>query len=224
MVDAEAIKGGDILGGLGIGGEGVTSTIGTVFFWIFILLLVFGIVIGIVVFLIYRKLYSQNIFIFGRVGHHVALIDKDKGRFMRLGISGDTLLKFRKLKKSVAPPTLQMGKNTWWYWRREDGEYINIRLEDIDEKMKKAGAYFVDQDMRLQRIGIERNLAMRMQQQKWWDKYGTAVMSIIMIVMITIALIVLFTQLTDVAKALDKASQSVGRVADNIAELYEEKG
>lgn len=217
-IDTEAIKGGDIFAGIG-GGIDI-GTIGSVFLWILGIILVFGILAGVIIFFVLRKQYKLKIWVFGRVGGLPMLKLIDKGKLMAFGTAGDRLLKLQKSKKYLPPPRIQMGKDIFWFYEREDGEFINFSLEDIDKIQKKAGAYYVDTDMRMQRLGIEKNLRERMLKQSFFEKYGGAIAGVIFIIMVTVSLVVLFSKLTEVATALDKAGGNVGAMANAIEQFY----
>jgi hypothetical protein len=217
-IDTEAVKSGNLFGGLGGGFD--LGTIGSVMLWIFISILVVGAVGGIIIFFYLRKSYKLKIWVFGRVGGLPMLKIIDKGKLMSFGMAGDKLLKLQKLKKYLPPPRIQMGKDIYWFYEREDGEYINFSLDDIDELQKKAGAYYVDTDMRMQRLGIEKNLRERMTKQGFLEKYGSAIAGVIFVIMVTISLVVLFSKLTDVATALDTAGGNVGAMASAVEQFY----
>lgn len=220
MVDASAFKEGDILTGIGIGGGFDMGTIGSIFIWIFISLLVVGVIGGIIIFFYLKKSYKFKIWVFGRVGGVPMLKAIDKGKLMAFGMAGDRLLKLQKLKKYLPPPQIQMGKDLYWFYEREDGEYINFSLEDIDVKQKEAGAYYVDTDMRMQRLGIEKNLRQRLEKQGFFEKYGSTIAGIIFVVMVTICLVVLFSNLKSVADSLDRVAGSVSEMASSVEQFY----
>lgn len=222
MANTEAIKSGDILGGMGLRGFNFSAgTIGTTFLWIFVIIIGLVLIAGLVIWWYKRKLYSQKIWVFGRVGGVPMLKYTDKGRYIAFGMAGDKLMHIKKIKKFVPPPTIQMGKDTWWFWERSDGELINIGLEDIDEKMRRVGAYFTDTDMRMQRLGIEKNLRDRLEHKSFLAKYGTVIAGVIFIIMVTVALVVLFSKLKDTAESMDKMASNVGRLAESIEKYYD---
>jgi hypothetical protein len=175
-----------------------------------------GFIIAVVVYIVYRKTYSQKIQIYGLVGNAPTLKSNDRAKIVRFGGAGDTLFYLQKKKKFISPPTIQMGTNTWWYWERRDGEMINISLGDIDEQMRQAGVYYVDTDVRMQRLGIEKNLRDRFQKVGFWAKYGTTIAGAIFIILITVALVVLFAKLVDVAKALESTAQAIEHMATSV--------
>lgn len=221
MADASLLKGGDILGAMGLKGFRFgLGTIGTVAIWILLSLMVFGLILAVILWIYFKKVYNQQSWILGNVGGKSMLKLVDKGRYIRFGMAGDKLFRLRKSKKYLSPPTIQTGKNLWLFWERKDGELINIGLGDVDEQMRLAGAYFVDTDMRMQRLGIEKNLRDRLMKESWFSKYGSTIAGVIFVILVTVALVVLFSKLVDVAGAMDKMAGSVKEMADVVEKYY----
>lgn len=167
--------------------------------------------------------WNKNILLFKKIGNRDIPVQTDKAMFQRIGNSGDYWLKTKKLKKTLPRPKIEMGKNTFWFYEREDGEWINFELADIDAQMKKAGAYYVDEDMRLQRLGIGKNLELRLIKQTFWQKYGATIMLVIFVLLVTICLVVLFQKMTDnwkvaaeTAKAIEHMAAAVEQMSKNI--------
>lgn len=158
--------------------------------------------------------YNKKIVLFRKVNNKIEIALVDKGMFQRIGMAGDYWLLLKKLKKTLPRPKLQIAKNVYWYFEREDGEWINFLIEDIDEVQKKAGAYFVDEDMRLQRLGIQKNLLERYKKQSFWDKYGTTILGIGFVLVVVICLIVLFNKLKDLIEAIPPLVNAIAQLAE----------
>jgi hypothetical protein len=92
-------------------------------------------------------------------------------------------------------------------------------MGDIDEQMKQAGAYYVDEDMRLQRLGIQKNLNNRLTKESFWSKYGTTIMMVIFCVIVTICLVMLFKELRAFPPAMTDASSSIRDMALAVKDL-----
>lgn len=159
-------------------------------------ILVFAVALAIFTYFMYIKLrYNKKIVLFRKVGTSIVPVIYDKGWLTRVGSAGDTWLKVRKTKKTLPRPRMQIAKNEYWFFEREDGEWINFTLQDFDKTMKQAGVYYVEEDMRLQRLGIQKNLQERFQKVSFWQKYGGMIMSLIFILVITVCLVVLFKEM-----------------------------
>ena len=196
------------------------GSIGNVLIWVVVVFVVFSFILALFIWLYYRRTFSQKISVYGLVGNKSSLIYEDKAKLQKFGMAGDVLFYHRKSKKYTAPPNIHMGPKLWWYWRRADGELINIGLGDIDEEMRKAGAYFVDTDVRMQRLGIEKNLRDRFQKESFWAKYGTTIVGAIFMVLVTVSLVVLFAKLVDVSEALTQTSIAIKDMATAVNRFY----
>jgi hypothetical protein len=216
-----ALAKGDILGAVGINKSSFgLGLVGSVFLWILIGIVFLGAVGAVVVWIYLKKSYNQKAWVFGRVGGVPTFKQVYPARYVKFGAVGDRLFEISKLKKFIAPPTIQMGKNIWWFWEREDGELINVGLKDIDAEMKKVGAYFMETDVRMQRLGIEKNLRDRLEEKGFWAKYASTIAGVIFVILVTVCLVVLFSKLVDVAKSIDTLAGSVSSMATEIQAFY----
>ncbi len=204
---------GDMFGfgdwNLGIG------TIGTFLLWFFLAFIVVAVIGVVIYFVLMKKTYRHKITVRGLVGNQPMIKWRDRAKEVAIGRAGDKLFYLRKKKRYIPPPVIQDGINEWLYWERSDSELINIGIEDVDEKQKKLGVRFIDTDMRMQRLGIEKNLQFRFQKQNFWEKYGTMVISAIFYVLLTILLIIIFSQWI-------KTTQMMGGITNRQADLWEE--
>lgn len=173
-----------------------------------------------VYFYIINLKFNKKIILFKKVSGKVIPVAKDKGMLERIGLAGDNWLRVKNFKKILPRPKIEMEKNTYWYFEREDGEWINFCLDDMDAVMKTAKAYYVDEDMRLQRLGIQRNLKDRFEKSSFWDKYGNMIMGILFMMIVTICLIVIFNKINDLVKALPQLAHALESLANAIASNY----
>lgn len=181
----------------------------TVAMWVVGSLLVTGVICGIVVLVSMYLMYNQKVRLFKKVGNRTTPLGIFKARFVRIGQAGDKQLYVPKLKKYLPTPTIQTGKSEWWYYEREDHEWINFTLGDLDEDMKTAGAFYTDFDMRMARIGIEKNLRERLMKQNFWEKYGATIMNLMAFMIIIISLVIFFWM-------FNKLVGSIGSLVDGM--------
>lgn len=187
--------------------------------WIvyFLIAIVGAILLALIIYMIIAHLkFNKKIILFKRVAGVIIPVGFDKAILERIGLAGDTWLRTRKWKKILPRPKIEMEKSVYWYFEREDGEWINFSLGDLDEDMKKADAYYVDEDMRLQRLGIQRNLKDRFDKVGFWDKYGAQIMMVLFMLIVTICLIIIFNKINDLVKALPQLAQALESLANAI--------
>lgn len=186
--------------------------------------IVVALLVGIIIWIMVIRRYNKKIVLFKKIGGKVVKVGEDKGTFERVGIAGDYWLRMMGSKKIVARPKLEISKNEFWFYEREDGEWINFVLEDIDKRMKDMNIYYIDEDMRLNRIAIQKNLVDRYKKGGFWEKYGTLISFALFVIIITICLIVLFTKLKDVAGGLSAAAGSMEKLANALHNMNSTSG
>lgn len=163
--------------------------------------------------------FNKKIVLFRRVGNKIMPVLRDKAMFERVGTGGDYWCRMRKFKKILPRPMIQTEKNTYWFFEREDGEWINFSLGDWDKQMKEAKISYIDEDMRLQRLGIQKNLLARFQKITFWDKYGGTIMFLGFIVIVTVCLVVLFQKMTNAWTQAEGMSRSVMLMAQTVDKM-----
>lgn len=171
------------------------GTLGMVLLIFFIALVIVAL-IGLVLFLFIRKRQLKHIIpLWKKIGSNVIRIAIFKAKDFKIGRAGDKLWYVPKIKKYIIPATLQTAPNEYTHFEREDGEWINISMPDIDEQMKKFGVKYIHQDMRSNRIAISDLLEARFRDKKsWWEQYGHLVTYVIFYLVVAIAMIVIFYQ------------------------------
>lgn len=217
----------DSLGDMfGFGGWNLgLGSIGNFVIWFIAIFFIVGMVGGFIIWRFFRNQYKYKIEVWGMVGNFSGIKWVDKAKKVRMGRVGDNLFFLLKNKKYIPPPELQAGVNKYLFWEREDGELINIKPTNLDEKMREIGVKFIHSDMRMQRLGIEKNLQFRLQKESFWEKYGNQIMNVIFYVLMMVILIVLFTQvgklgdkLGSIALQLDDRIQAYHKIPEPIDE------
>jgi len=204
------------LGGTLAGFSGLGSTLSSYFMY-FVGFIVFAGIFGVALwFIMSRKAFAHKITVYGKLGNMVGVKWRDRGKLTPIGKAGDKLLLLKKSKRFLPPPTIQSGVNEWLYWEREDGELINIGIEDLDKTQKKLGIKFIDTDMRMSRLGIEKNLAFRLQKEGFWAKYGDTIIQVAFYVVVGLMLIVLFIQWRKAGEHLTSMGNSLSEMAKEI--------
>lgn len=190
------------------------SAIGNMFLWFILSIFLFGLILAGIIFWIWRRSYKYKIIVVGKVGNNVQEIHWDRAKRLPVGRAGDMLFFLGKWKRLIPRPTLYIGTNKFLFFEREDGELINIEYEDLNKKQRELGIKFVETDMRMQRLGIERILQHRHQRETWWEQHGQTVINVVFYVIVTMMLIILFIQWRKTAGAIAGAVSRAGEVMD----------
>lgn len=184
---------------------------------IFITVIIIALIVVIFVLRANAKKYKYKIPLYARVGNVTTRIAVLKAKEVPMGRAGDKLW-FAKgkggVKKWMAVPSVQSAPNEFWHYVREDGEWVNFSMEDIDEKSKLAGAKYVAQPMRLQRLATDRLLEQRLMNKGFLEKWGVVIGYVIFFLVITIALVVFFHQYSKVTTQLSSVIDSANALLE----------
>jgi hypothetical protein len=155
-----------------------------------------------------KRRYKYTIRIFEKVDGRYKPTISDKAMEKKLGGTGDTIFYLQKLKKIVPTPTIQTGNNTFWFAKREDGELINIGMEDIDLKLKEARVNYLDKETRYARVELQKAFKDRYEKETFWQKYGRDILTIIFVVVISVMLLLIASKLTELIGSISTLQKS----------------
>ena len=199
-------------------GVGTIGTALIIFFGVIVFILS---VAGFVFWRMNKKKYKHIIPLYKKIGSATIKVATYKAKDYPIGKAGDKLWlvklsdsMFGGAKKYIPPATLQTAPFEYTHFERSDGEWINISMPDVDEIMQQHKVKYVHQDMRANRVAINTLLDQRFTDKTFWDKYGDAIVHIIMYLVITVAMVVIFYQWSDI-------TTQVGTILDR-AIAYEE--
>lgn len=168
--------------------SGILPSIGWLIFGGIILLIIAGAITAGIIWYIYAKSLNKIVIRFERVGGFWQSTGRFKGKFKRIGRAGAEALYVPKLKRWFVRPAIQSGPNIYWFAVGKDGEWRNFGIEDIDEKLVKMNVKFVDADMRYANTELEQALQNEFSKPGFWERYGTLIISIIFIFIVSAAL------------------------------------
>lgn len=177
-----------------------------IFFVAIVIVALIGILIAVV---LNKRKYKYTIPLYKKIGSATIRIKIYKAKDFNIGRAGDKLWYVAKIKKYIPPATIQTAPNEYSHFEREDGEWINIGLPDIDENMKKLNVKYVQQDMRSNRVAINTLLDQRFTQKGWWEKYGHLVTHVIFYLIVAISMVIIFYQWGHI---LDKTSSLLDKI------------
>lgn len=165
-------------------------------------------------FFIRNKQFSSKVVIFEKVSGRFEPTKKDRARFIPIGKGGDTVFLLKKFRKVLPNPEIQTGRNTYWYAIREDGEWINIGIEDIDTKARLMGARFLDKEMRYARTSLQAGIKERYEKSNWFKEHASLIVNIAAIVIIMVFLWLIVDKLIDLSSSVSSAVDAARAVLE----------
>jgi len=173
--------------------------------------LLFVALIGIGVFMWFNKQQlKHSIPLYKMVGGKLMEVANYKAKDFKIGYAGDKLWFVPKAKKYIMAGTIQSGRNKFLHFEREDGEWVNFGLDDLDEQMKTAGARYIQSDMRAGRIAISNILEARFKgKESFWEKYGSMITQTIFYLIVSVSMVIIFYQWGGI---IDRTNELLGRI------------
>lgn len=187
--------------------------------WLIALITVVAI-FGLIIFFVFRALkFNKKILIFEKINGVFQPVRRDRCAEVKLSTSGDTIFYCLRHKKYLPNPSIQTGRRVFWYFIREDGEWINFGLADLDEASRQVGARFLEKEMRYARTQIQKGLKERYDKPGFWQQYGVLVMNIVWIAMIGVMTFLLFDKWIDLASTTNAGVEIGGRVLEKAEQV-----
>ena len=186
----------------------------------FLLFLVVVVILGISLWVFLSNLkYNKRIVIYEKINGRVMRTGIDRAMDVKFGTVGDYVIYLKKRKKYLAPPTIQTGKKEYWYFIREDGEWFNIGMEDIDVAMRQAKAKFLHTEARAFRTAFQQNLKNRLEEKKFMEKYGAVIMSVILFAVVGLIMWFMADKLVNFLDKLTPLMDTASKLQEQNAQL-----
>lgn len=168
------------------------------------IIFVFGILAGVTTWIIMsNKKFNKKVSVFEKISGRIEPIGTYKAMITKIGDAGDDVLFIKKLKKYIPTPSIQTGRNVYWFIVRKDGEWINVGIEDFDEKSREMNVYFLDKEMRYARASLQKNLKERYAKLSFIEKYGGLIVWTTLCVVIMVGFILFMDKMLEITGAID---------------------
>ncbi len=163
--------------------------------------------------------YNKKVVIFDKVGSEYVPVKKDKGMFLRIGSVGDEVFHIRKVNKYRPSPGFQTGKNTFWFFRGEDGELINFKPGDFDAVRKEMGIKIMPTELAYARLSLEDQFKKRFDKVGFMEKYGQLIVNFGAIAFIMIFLWLIVGQLIEITSSVTSTLVSASEVQQSTRDI-----
>ena len=181
--------------------------------WVVMFIIFCAIAFAIFYYFYRRSQYNIRIVAYGNVGGVWQEKIVDRAIVFKLG-GGDTIIHLRKTGKYLPRPRLQSGPSTYWYMIRSDGEWINVSIEDFDEKMRKLNVNYLHEEMRYSRASLQKLLRENYQKRDFWEKYGGVIAYSTLILLTGVSIWFAGDKLLDILGRIDGLFESSVRVME----------
>ncbi len=187
--------------------------------WV-IFFLIFCIGSGVITFIIMRnKKFNKVILLYENINGRFEPTMKLKAMNINIGDAGDQVLYISKIKKYIPTPSIQTGRNIYYFCIREDGEWFNFGVEDINEKFREMNAWFLDKEMRHTRTALQKNLKERFQKLTFLEKYGGLMVWTALVAIIGVSVFLWFDKMIELTGSVDTVVKASAKVVESSEKL-----
>ncbi len=208
--------------GINIGGEGgfeigkllLNLVIGGSFF-----VLVSLMIGGFVIWRYYKKQYNKKIHIFSEINGATCPYGDDVAKEI---ILPNTSIRAFLLKKGglfLPRPSIQVGKDHYWYFIRDDGEWINVGLGNLNKELTELGIKYNHTDMRMQNASLKKLIEKNYKGVQWLKEYAPFIAIGILLVLLGIGGFLYMYGANKTVAGLDTAIIHMGELAETIGKM-----
>lgn len=166
-----------------------------------------------------RLLYNKKVILFQKINGRFEPIKNFKARILLIGKSGDEILHILKPSKYLPKPTIQVGRNTYWFFEREDGEWINFSTGDFDMDAREVGARFLDKEMRYARTSLQSHIKERYDKGNWFKENFAMIVSVIVIFLLLLFMWLIMGEITKAVGMAGQSSKDWAEISTNLKEI-----
>lgn len=210
---------GDLLSQVGIdklpGGGFSLSFLGDLSFLIVFLLLAAAVTFW----YINKKSYKKTIVKFREINGVVRRVGTEKAKEIVLPNTSIRAFYLRSSKFYLPRPSIETGVEEYWYFVRDDGEWLNIGLTNVNEMMKKLNIKFDHTDMRMANAALKRLIDKAYKKSNWIKEWAPYIGFAVIIIMLGIAGFLVMGESAKVVSAAAKNVESLSSITEALKDI-----
>lgn len=163
-----------------------------------------------------RKAYNKKIHIFEEINGQSSPAGEDLAREIILPHTSIRAFYLKRRKIFLPRPSIQSGKNHYWYFIRNDGEWVNIGMANLNKELTELGIKFDHTDMRMANASLKKLVERSYKKLNWLKEYAPYIGFGILILMLGVAGYMIFAEagknlgmMSGLGESLEQISNSV---------------
>ncbi len=205
----------DILGQLGVDVDIGFGWIGDI-----VIFLVVAALIGVATFIYAsKKSYNKSIIKYREIDGITRKTGTERAK--EIVLPGTSVRAFY-LKSSgffIPRPSIETGINEYWYFVRKDGEWMNIGIENVNEKLKELGLHFDHTDMRMANAALKRLVDKSYKKINWLKEYAPYIGFGVIIIMVSVGGYLVMGESSKVVSAAALNVEALAKITETMNSL-----
>lgn len=173
-----------------------------------------------------KKAYNKHIHIFEEINGQSSPVGEDRAREITLPHTSVRAFYLKNRRIFLPRGSIQTGKNHYWYFVRNDGEWVNIGMGNLNKQLTESKIKFDHTDMRMANAALKKLVEKNYKKLNWLKEYAPYIGFAIIILMLGVAGFLVFseagknlnmmsglgTQLGEISKEVTKNLVSVDNI------------
>lgn len=193
--------------------------------WVVVVGIIGFLLVIAVVILLFFMTYKRKIVVFEEQGGQLIPVMKTRGRIVRLGAGGEEIMKTLVGGYYLSAYGKTVGKNSYWYLKGTDGYLYNFILD------KYGTPIFIDGDMRLTNVAINRMSQQTYGKVSWLEKHGVHLLLFVFLCVLVLGMWGIIGKLGEAIAPLTQSieqnaalTEANGKIASQLSGLLRNMG
>ena len=176
-------------------------------------------VAGIVFYFANKRQYNKHIHLFEEINGQTTPVGMDKAKEIVLPNTSIRAIFLRKRRVYIPRPSIQTGKDHYWYYIRKDGEWNNVGLESLNKKLDELRIYADHTDMRMANASLKKLVDKNYKKLNWLKEYAPYIAMGMLIFILAISAVLVLNQANKTTAALGASAETNKEVAVALANI-----
>ncbi|KKN17802.1 hypothetical protein LCGC14_0962250 [marine sediment metagenome] len=186
----------------------------------FVFLLILGLLVGIgAYYFSNKKQFNKHIHIFEEVAGRAVPVGLDKAKQIILPNTSIRAFFLQKRKVFLPRPSIQTGVGHYWYFIRKDGEWINVGLENLNQKLTELKIHFDHTDMRMANSSLKKLIEKNYKKLNWIKEYAPYIAIGILVLILGITAFLILNKAQEVVGALSSTASTNQAVLEELKQV-----
>ena len=186
----------------------------------FVFLLILGLIAGgVAYYFAKKKQFNKKIHLFEEVSGQTVPVGTDRAKEIVLPNTSIRAFFLKKRKVFLPRPSIQTGTGNYWFFIRDDSEWMNVRPSNLNKELTELGFNYDHTDMRMANASLKKLIEKNYKKLNWMKEYAPYIAMGILMVFLGLAIFLGTFQANKAVSALGstaKTNQEVVETLNNI--------
>lgn len=222
----------DLLGKLGVEVDGSGGIVSFNFIGDLIIFVLLCLVAGAITYwYLSKKSWNKQIVKVKEVNGITRRVGIERAKEITLPGTSVRAFYLKESKFYIPRPSIETGMNEFWYFIRQDGEWVNVGLANINDEMKSLGLKYDHSDMRMANAALKRLVDKSYKKSNWLKEYAPYIGFAVIIIMVAIGGYMVIGESAKIVsstngnvEALERITETMNGILSNLNNIASSSG